>query len=147
MRTTTILALTTALLATAACSPPSADDLVLEVIQRRNQYDVTLSSWVVREEGPAPFLYLDVMFVNNNQESMRTLTVMVEQLDADDNSLGNTRVPVDVSALTAGIGQSIGVEVRPAHPQVEGVRLFVESNPPREVWPEFPEFDAVRPRI
>ena len=38
-------------LLTLACSPPSADDLVRQVIQQRNNYDATLQSWVVREDG------------------------------------------------------------------------------------------------
>lgn len=137
-----------AVIALAACSAPSAEDLVREVIAQRNSYDARLSSWIVREDAAVPFLYLDVMVVNNNMEAtLRTLTVMVEQLDADDQVLDARRVALDVAALTAGIGQSIGVQVSPANPAVEGVRLFVEGNPATEVWPEFPEFDSVRPRI
>ena len=49
--------------------------------------------------------------------------------------------------MTAGIGQSVGVQVRPAFSAVEGVQLKIETRPGREDWPEFPELDAVRPRI
>lgn len=132
----------------AGCSAPSAEDLVREVTEQRNNYDARLNSWIVREDAPVPFLYLDIMVVNNNTDvALRSLTVMVEQLDAEDNVLDARRVAIDVAALTAGIGQSVGVQVSPANAAVEGVRLFVEANPPREVWAEFPELDAVRPRI
>lgn len=126
------------------CTPPSADDLVRKVVEQRNNYDVTASSMIVRPDGS---LYIDVLVVNNNLTALNKLTVMVEQLDADDNVLASGRVVMDVSALTAGLGQSIGVTVANAAAGVEGARLFVETNPPKEVWPEFPELDAVRPRI
>lgn len=135
-------------IAAAACSAPSAEDLVRDVIAQRNNYEARLSSWIVREDAAVPFLYLDVMVINNNLDAaLRTLTVMIEQLDAQDQVLDARRVAIDVAALTAGIGQSIGVQVAPAHAAVEGVRLFIEANPPRELWPEFAEFDSVRPRI
>ena len=88
------------------------------------------------------------MVVNNNvEESLRTLTVIVEQLDIDDKILDSRRHVLDVAEMTAGIGQSVGVQVRPAFSAVEGIRLLVEPRPEREDWPEFPELDAVRPRI
>ena len=131
-----------------ACSAPSAQDLVREVVQQRNNYEARLTSWIVREDTPTPHLYLDVMVINNNDAvALQTLTVMVEQLDAEDNVLHSRRVPIDVVALTAGIGQGVGVQVLPVADGVEGVRLYIESNPGEDVWPEFPEFNAVRPRI
>lgn len=134
------------LLATTAvgCGTPSANDLVREVIQTRNNYTAELQSWIVRPDGA---LYLDVLVVNNNESSLRNLTVMVEQLDADGDPLGNDRVALDVAALTAGLGQNIGVTLPGADPAVDGVRLFIETNPGEDVWPEFREFDSVRPRI
>jgi len=134
------------LLATAltACGTPSAADLVRQVIRARNNYDATLQSWILRPDGA---LYLDVLVVNNNESALGNLTVMVEQLDADSNVLDRGRIAVDVSALTAGLGQSIGVTVPGANPAVDGIRLFIESNPPEDVWSEFREFDAVRPRL
>ncbi len=136
--------LAAAALAPTACAPPSAEELVRDVMQVRNNYDAKLQSWIQREDGT---LYLDVLVVNNNETSLRTLTVMVEQLDADNNVLSARRVPIDVAELTAGLGQSVGVTVPAAAAMVEGVRLYVEPAPPREAWAEFPEFDAVRPRI
>ena len=131
-----------------ACSPPSASDLVKDVIAQRNQYEARLSSWVIRDDGTAqPFLYLDVLVVNNSQQSLRKLTVLVGQLDADNKSLGSTRLTMEVSSLTLGISQNIGVEVRPVYEHVEGVRLIIEPNPDPSSWDEFPEFAAVRPRI
>ena len=127
-----------------ACSPPSAADLVRKVMEQRNNYDVNMTSWIQRPDGS---LYFDVMVVNNNQTALTKLTVMVEQLDADDNVLATGRVVMDVSALTAGLGQAIGVTLPNAAVGVEGARLFVESSPPKEAWPVFPELDAVRPRI
>lgn len=127
-----------------ACSAPSAEDLVHDVMAVRNNYDARLQSWIQRDDGT---LYLDVLVVNNNDTSLATLTVMVEQLDADNNVLDARRVPMDVAELTPGLGQSVGVTVPAAAEVVEGVRLFIERDPPREAWPEFPEFDAVRPRI
>ena len=133
---------------TVACSPPSAEDLVQGVINTRNNYSADLKSWLINEEGPEPYLYLEVMVVNNNvEESLRTLTVIVEQLDIDDKILDSRRHVLDVAEMTAGIGQSVGVQVRPAFSAVEGIHLLVEPRPEREDWPEFPELDAVRPRI
>jgi len=131
-----------------ACSAPTAEELVRQVIQQRNAYDATLSSWIVRDDAAIPYLYLDVMVVNNNAEAtLRTLTVMVEQLDADNNVITSSRAGIDVASFTPGMGQSVGVTVAPAADGVEGVRLFVETNPPEDVWREFKEFDAVRPRV
>ncbi len=130
--------------ATLACSAPSAADLVLEVIQTRNNYDAELQSWIVRPDGA---LYLEVLVVNNNETALRYLTVMVEQLDADNNVLAVDRVSLDVAALTAGLGQNLGVTLPVAEPGVEGVRLFIETNPGEDIWPEFRELDSVRPRI
>lgn len=138
-----------ALIVTAvACSAPSADDLVQQVMRQRTNYEAGLNSWIVREETSPPHLYLEVNVLNDNQDvTLKTLTVMVEQLDADGNELYSSRVPIDVSELTPGIAQSMGIEVSPAAPGVDGIRLYVESSPPREAWGEFPELDAVRPRI
>ena len=130
--------------ATLACAPPSAEELVRNVFQLRNNYDANLTSWILRPDGS---LYLDVLVVNNNETTLPALTVMVEQLDVDNNVLRAERVAIDVSALTAGLGQGIGVTVPNAIPEVEGVRLLVEGNPPRDVWAEFKELDGVRPRI
>ena len=133
------------LLVAAACSPPSADELVRGVVEQRNNYTAELKSWTQREDGS---LYLDVLVVNNNAESsLRTLTVLIEQLDADGNVLGATREVLDVVTLTAGLGQSVGVTLAGAAPQVEGIRLLRETQPEEAIWSDFPEFDAVRPRI
>lgn len=129
------------------CSAPSAQDMVGEVIDQRNNYEAQASSWIIRDQ-PTPHVYLDVMVINNNEAvALRTLTVMVEQLDADGNVLDARRVPIDTAQLTPGIGQGVGVQVTPVAEGVEGVRLYVERNPAEEIWPEFPEFNAVRPRI
>lgn len=130
-----------------ACSPPSGDELVQQVIEQRNRYEARLNSWIVREDAPEPYLYLEVNVLNNSQEALQTLTVMVEQLDADSELLRRDRVSIDVADLTPGLGESQGVEVRPAHPEVEGIRLYVEADPPQEAWREFPEFERVRPRL
>ncbi len=128
-----------------ACSPPSADDLVRDVVQQRNNYTADLQSWTQYEDGS---LYLDVLVVNNNAESaLRTLTVMVEQYDADENVIGSSREVIQVATLTAGLGQPVGVTLAGAAAQVEGVFVFIERSPGEDDWPDFPEFDAVRPRI
>lgn len=128
-----------------ACSPPSADDLVRGVAEQRRNYEATLQSWRQREDGS---IYLDVLVVNNNIEtSLRTLTVLVEQLDADNNVLSSTREVLNVATLTPGLGQGVGVTLAGAAAQVEGIRLFIEPLPDEEDWSNFPEFDAVRPRI
>lgn len=127
-----------------ACSPPSADDLVRQVLEQRRNYDVKLTSWILRPDGSA---YLDIQVINNNESALGTLTVLVEQLDVDNNTLASSRVGVDVSALSAGLGQGLGVSVANAIPEVEGIRVSVEANPPRESWGEFKELDGVRPRI
>lgn len=131
-----------------ACSPPSADDLVQQVIGQRNNYEAVLSSWINQEEPAPPHLYLEVNVVNNNQDvTLKTLTVLVEQLDVDGKLLSSQRVAIDVAALTPGIAQSIGVQVSPVAPGVDGCRVTVERQPDREDWSKFPELDAVRPRI
>ena len=131
-----------------ACSPPSAEELVGEIIATRNEFEVRLSSWIDRNAGgPDPHLYLDVTVVKNTEESITRLTVLVEQVDAAGSVLNSQRVSLDVSTLDIrGLSKNIGVEVRPMMPSVEGVRLLIEPNPPADVWPEFPEFDRVRPR-
>jgi hypothetical protein len=131
-----------------ACAPPSAEELVADIFATRNQFEVRLSSWIDRDpEGPAPYLYLDVAVVKNTEASLNRLTVLVEQLDANNQVLSAQRVPIDVSGLDLrGLSRQFPVEVRPMHPSVEGVRVIVEPNPPRETWSEFPELDRVRPR-
>jgi hypothetical protein len=118
------------------------------VLATRNEYEVQLSSWIERDAGmPNASLYLDVNVVKNTEESLTRLTVLVEQLDANDNVLASQRVPIDVSDMdTRGLSRTYGVEVRPAAPGVEGVRLVVEPSPPAETWADFPELDRVRPR-
>jgi len=140
-----LLAALVLVLVAPACSPPSAEDLVRGVAEQRRNYDATLQSWTQREDGS---LYLDVLVVNNNVETtLRTLTVLVDQLDADNNVLSSTREVLDVVTLTPGLGQSVGVTMAGAAAQVEGIRLFIEPLPEEEAWADFPEFDAVRPRI
>ena len=144
-------ALVAALLVTAgavACSPPSAEDLVADVIATRNQFEVSLSSWIDRDADTAqPWLYLDVAVVKNTEEQLSRLTVLVEQLDADNEVLSSQRVPIDVSDMDVrGLSKTYGVEVRPMSPGVEGVRLVIEPNPPEDTWDQFPELDRVRPR-
>lgn len=130
------------------CNAPSADDLVERVLRQRRNYDARLSSWIVRDASSPPDLYLEVNVLNNNEDvTLRTLTVLVEQLDADGNELSSQRVTIDVAELTPRIGQSMGIVVAPAHPMVDGIRLHIERQPPREAWGEFPELAAVRPRI
>lgn len=144
-------ALLTALLVAAtaiACSPPSAEDLVAEVIATRNQFEVSLSSWIDRDaETSQPWLYLDVAVVKNTEAQLTRLTVLVEQLDANNAVLASQRVPVDVSDMDVrGLSKTYGLEVRPMAPAVEGVRLVIERNPGPDTWSEFPELDRVRPR-
>ncbi len=132
-------------LATTACSPPSGEELVQEVMQQRNKYDATPQSWIVRPDGT---IYIEVLVVNNNLEGgLRTLTVLVEQIDTDETVLKSERVPMNVMSLTAGLGKNLGVSVMAVKPDVEYVRLLVEAAPESDSWSEFPEFDAVRPRI
>jgi hypothetical protein len=134
-------------LGAVACSAPSAQDMVGEVIEQRNNYEAQASSWIIRDQ-PTPHIYLDVMVINNNEAvALKTLTVMVEQLDADDNVLNAQRVPIDTAQLTPGIGQGVGVQVTPVAEGIEAVRLYIERAPAEDVWPEFPEFNAVRPRV
>ena len=131
--------------ATTACSPPSGEELVQQVIEQRNNYDATPQSWIVR---PDSSIYIEVLVVNNNLEGgLRTLTVLVEQIAADDSLLKSERVPMNVVSLTAGLGKNLGVSVMAARPDVEYVRLLVEAAPEADTWPEFPEFGEVRPRI
>ena len=144
-------ALLTALLVAAtalACSPPSAEDLVADVIATRNQFEVSLSSWIDRDaETPQPWLYLDVAVVKNTEAQLTRLTVLVEQLDANNAVLASQRVPIDVSDMDVrGLSKTYGLEVRPMAAAVEGVRLVIEPNPAPETWGEFPELDRVRPR-
>jgi hypothetical protein len=147
MRTRALLSILL-IAATAACAAPSADDLVAEVIATRNQFEVSLSSWIDRDaDTPQPWLYLDVAVVKNTEEQLTRLTVLVEQLDAAGEVLSSTRVPIDVSDMDVrGLSKTYGLDVRPMAPGVEGVRLLVEPNPAPETWGEFPELDRVRPR-
>lgn len=141
--------LTTLLVAAMAvgCSAPTAEDLVAEVIATRNQYEVALSSWIDRNVGtPQAHLYLDVNVINDGQGSLQTLTVLVNQLDANNEVLASQRVPIDVSGMTGGLSKSTGIEVSPLAPGVEGVSLAIEPNPPADAWDEFPELERVRPR-
>ena len=131
-----------------ACSPPSADDLVAEIIAVRNNFEVSLSSWIDRDTDTAtPYLYLDVDVVKNVEDSLARLTVLVEQLDATSSVLDSQRIPIDVSSMDIrGLSKKYTLEVRPLVAGVEGVRLTIEPSPARETWPEFPELDRVRPR-
>ena len=93
----TILLLATVMI---ACSPPTADDLVAQVIAIRNNFEVNLSSWIDRGiETGTPYLYLDVDVVKNGEDSLSRLTVLVEQLDANGNVLDAQHVPIDVSGM------------------------------------------------
>lgn len=134
--------------ATIACSPPTAEDLVAEVIAVRNSFEVSLASWIDRgADTPAPYLYLDVDVVKNTEDGLTRLTVLVEQLDANGDVLDAQRVPINVSDMDMrGLSKKYTLEVRPLAPGVEGVRLIVEPNPAPETWTEFPELDRVRPR-
>jgi hypothetical protein len=144
MRTSVLVVLA---LVAIACGPPSAEDLVNEILLVRTDFDVQLTSWVPRDEGGAdPHLYLDVTILKETDESLRYLTVMVEQQDELGNTLSETRVALDVSNVERGYPQNVGVAVRPLMPNVEGVRLYLEPNPPQDAWSEFPELEAVRPR-
>lgn len=142
-----VVAVAMALLA-IACGPPSAEDLVNEVLRKRNEFDVRLTSWIVRNEGTAEaHIYLDVVVLKPAEAAdVNTLTVLVEQVDAGGSVLHSQRVPLDVRNIDAGFSQNVSREVRPVAPGVEGISLRVESSPPREAWAEFPELDRVRPR-
>ena len=91
--------------------------------------------------GAPSSLYLDVLILNNSDKSLRTLTLLVEQLDANDQLLASQRVAAEVTALTPGISQTVGVELGPAHSSVEGIRLILELDPGPEIWDQFPEFN------
>jgi len=146
LRPTVIVLLAAA--ATAACSAPTAEDLVAEVIATRNNFEVRLASWVDRDaDGPAPWLYLDVEVVKNTEKTLASLTVFVQQLGADGNVLSEQRVPIDVAGMDVrGLSKKFGLDVRPMHPDVDGISLIIEPNPAAETWAEFPELDRVRPR-
>ena len=115
---------------TIACSPPTADDLVAQVIAIRNSFEVNLSSWIDRgTETEAPHLYLDVDVVKNVEDRLARLTGLGEQLDANGNVLDAQRVPIDVSGMDMrGLSKKYALEVRPMVPGVEGVRLTIEQN-------------------
>ncbi len=143
-------ALVTALLlaAVVACSPPSAEDLVAEVIRTRNNFEVSLASWIDRDTDTAqPWLYLDVVVLKDTEDNLTRLTVLVKQLDEAGAVLAEQRVAIDVSNIDMrGLSKNYGLELRPMAAGVEGVTLAIEPNPPREVWDQFPELDRVRPR-
>ena len=143
-------ALVTVLLlaAVAACSPPSAEDLVAEVIRTRNNFEVSLASWIDRDTDTAqPWLYLDVVVLKDTEDNLTRLTVLVKQLDEAGAVLAEQRVAIDVSNIDMrGLSKNYGLELRPMAAGVEGVTLAIEPNPAREVWDEFPELDRVRPR-
>ncbi len=142
-----VSALVIVALVVIGCSPPSAEDLVNDVLMVRTEFDVELTSWVPRDEGGAdPHLYVDVTILKNTDEALRHLTVMVEQQDELGVKLSETRVTLDVGNIERGYPQNVGVAVRPLMSGVEGVRLYLEPNPPQEAWNEFPELEAVRPR-
>jgi len=142
-----VSALVVLALVVTGCSAPSAEDLVNDVLMLRTEFDVELTSWVPRDEGGAdPHLYVDVAIMKNTDEPLRHLTVMVEQQDELGNRLSETRVSLEVANIERGYPQNVGVAVRPLMPGVEGVRLYLEPNPPQEAWNEFPELEAVRPR-
>lgn len=130
-----------------ACSPPTAEELVRERIRARHDFQVELSSWVDRTDARGqPYLYLDLRVVKNRDNPLAQLTIMVEQLDEQENILAQQRVTLDVADLTRGLTRSMSAEVRPLAEGVMGVRVHIEPEPPREVWDQFPEFDDVRPR-
>ncbi len=143
-------ALVTVLLlaAVAACSPPSAEDLVAEVIRTRNNFEVSLASWIDRDTDTAqPWLYLDVVVLKDTEDNLTRLTVLVKQLDEAGAVLAEQRVAIDVSNIDMrGLSKNYGLELRPMAAGVEGVTLAIEPNPAREVWDQFPELDRVRPR-
>ncbi len=143
-------ALVTALLVAAvvACSPPSAEDLVAGVVTTRNNYKVSLASWIDRDvDTPQPWLYLDVAVLKDTEDNLTRLTVLVQQLDEGGTVLAEQRVAIDVSDMDMrGVSKNYGLEVRPMAAGVEGVTLVIEPNPPREVWDQFAELDRVRPR-
>lgn len=143
-------ALVTALLlaAVVACSPPSAEDLVAEVIRTRNNFEVSLASWIDRDTDTAqPWLYLDVVVLKDTEDNLTRLTVLVKQLDEAGAVLAEQRVAIDVSNIDMrGLSKNYGLELRPMAAGVEGVTLVIEPNPAREVWEQFPELDRVRPR-
>ena len=134
--------------ATIACSAPSADDLVAEIIATRNNFEVRLSSWIDRDtETTSPYLYLDVDVVKNTEDGLGRLTVLVNQHDIDNNIVHAQRVPIDVSDMSMrGFSKKYYLEVRPIAPGLEGVTVELERNPERDTWGEFPELDRVRPR-
>ncbi len=136
------------LAALAACSPPSAEDLVAEVIRTRNNFEVSLASWIDRDTDTAqPWLYLDVVVLKDTEDNLTRLTVLVKQLDEAGAVLAEQRVAIDVSNMDMrGLSKNYGLELRPLAAGVEGVTLVIEPNPPREVWDQFPELDRVRPR-
>jgi len=136
------------LAAVAACSPPSAEDLVAEVIRTRNNFEVSLASWIDRDTDTAqPWLYLDVVVLKDTEDNLTRLTVLVKQLDEAGAVLAEQRVAIDVSNIDMrGLSKNYGLELRPMAAGVEGVTLVIEPNPPREVWDQFPELDRVRPR-
>lgn len=136
------------LAAVAACSPPSAEDLVAEVIRTRNNFEVSLASWIDRDTDTAqPWLYLDVVVLKDTEDNLTRLTVLVKQLDEAGAVLAEQRVAIDVSNMDMrGLSKNYGLELRPLAAGVEGVTLAIEPNPPREVWDQFPELDRVRPR-
>lgn len=148
MKRPTSLLLLLAALAGAACSAPSADELVEEVMMTRVNYDVEARSWIIRDESDPPEIYIETFVINNNQDqALRTLTVLVEQYDVDGNLVAENRVALDVAELTPGIGRSIGVTVPAANMEVDGLVVRREIQPDQAVWGEFPEFERVRPRI
>ncbi len=133
---------------TIACSPPSAEDLVMQVIVERNNFEANLSSWIDRDtDTAAPYLYLSVDVVKNTEANLTRLTVLVQQIDADGNVLDTQRVPIDVSDMDMrGLSKKYSLDVRPLAAGIEGVTLIIEPNPERDTWGEFPELDRVRPR-
>jgi len=132
---------------TLACSPPSAEDLVQERIRTRQDFQVELNSWVDRTDGQGqPYLYLDLQVLKERDNPLDELTVKVEQIGEQEEVLSEDRVTLDVADLTRGLTKSMNAEVRPMAEGVVGLRVFIEPDPPRENWDEFPEFDEVRPR-
>lgn len=124
--------------ASVSCAP---ENPIESVVTARNGYGVEVTNLINRPDENKILIEFNV--INSTPSRLDHLTVLMEQLDADENVLDKSRHVLDVSELGYNGSMPILKKIERASDRVQAVSCRIEKNPDRKAMMEMKEFEGL----
>jgi hypothetical protein len=137
-RTTAVVGLGILSLILSACQPR---DPAVAAREARNRWSVDLQSWVLRDDAS---ITLTVRVYGPPSTPLSELSFVIDQLDAQDESLSRTWYTIDLSELPRGGPKDMFLTVQAATGvSVEGLAIDLVPHPTAEQAAQIKELQGI----